>query len=134
MRYTRHAKNGMRRWEVGPADVERILAAPLEVGTDKEKVMRADYDSEANALSIDLIEVDRWDEGEEIEDTYCYVAFSEGRLANVELLNPNDHLDLLGVVAERFNLDPVALRIAAQAALAAPDRSVTLDLGARAAA
>jgi hypothetical protein len=94
--------------------------------------MRADYDSEANALSIDLIDVTRWDDGEEIDDSYCNVAFSKGRLANVELLNPRDHLDLLAVVAGRFALDPVSLRIVAEAALAAPDRPVTLDIGARA--
>lgn len=96
--------------------------------------MRADYDSEANALSIDLVEVPRWDDGEEIDDTYCNVALSQGRAANVELLNPHDHLDLLAVVAERFALDPLALRIVAEAALAAPDRPVTLDIGAREAA
>ena len=96
--------------------------------------MRADYDSEANALSIDLIDAPRWDDGEEIDDTYCNVALSQGRPANVELLSPHDHLDLLAVVAERFDLDPVALRIAAEAALAVPDRPVTLDIGARKAA
>jgi hypothetical protein len=96
--------------------------------------MKADYDSEANALSIDLAEVPRWDDGEEIDDTYCNVALFEGRPANVELLNPHDHLDLLAVVAERFDLDPVTLRIAAEAALAAPDRPVTLDIGASLAA
>jgi uncharacterized protein YuzE len=92
--------------------------------------MRADYDSEANALSIDLIEASRWDDGEEIDDSYCNVALSKGRAANVELLNPRDHLELLAVVAERFDLDPVALRVAAEAALAAPDRAVTVDVAA----
>jgi hypothetical protein len=96
--------------------------------------MKADYDSEANALSIDLIDVPCWDDGEEIDDSYCNVAFYKGRPANVELLNPRDHLDLLAVVAERFALDHVALRIAAEAALAAPDRPVTVAIGARAAA
>jgi hypothetical protein len=96
--------------------------------------MKADYDSEANALSIDLIEAPRWDDGEEIDDSYCNIAFYGGRLANVELLNPRDHLDLLAVVAQRFDLDPVVLRIAAEAALAVPDRPVTVDIGTRAAA
>jgi hypothetical protein len=96
--------------------------------------MKADYDSQAEALSIDLVEVDRWDDGDPVDDTYCNVALRRGRPVNVELLNPRDHLDLLTVVAKRFALDPVALRIAAEAALAAPDRPVTVAIGARAAA
>jgi hypothetical protein len=47
----------------------------------------------------------------------------------VELLNPREHLALLEVVAERYDLDAVALRVTAEAALAAPDRPVTLDIG-----
>ncbi|HEX7058889.1 MAG TPA: hypothetical protein VF176_03475 [Solirubrobacterales bacterium] len=90
--------------------------------------MKADYDSEANALSIDLVEVPRWDNGTEIDDTYCNVALFQGTPVNVELLNPSDHLDLLDVVAKRFALDVVALRATAQAALAAPNRVVTVTL------
>jgi len=90
--------------------------------------MKADYDSEANALSIDLVDVSRWDGGVEIDDTYCNVALSRGRPVNVELLDPADHLDLLDVVAQRFALDSAALRATAQAALAAPDRVVTVTL------
>jgi hypothetical protein len=95
--------------------------------------MKADYDSQADALSIDLVETPQWDDGEEIDDTYCNVALYNGRLANVELLNPHDHLDLLAVVAERYDLDAPALFAAAQAALVVPDRAVTLDIAARAA-
>ena len=93
--------------------------------------MKADYDSQANALSIDLIDVPHWDDGEEIDDSFCNVAFSGGRPANVELLNPGEHLELLEVVADRYDLDAVALRVTAEAALALPDRPVTLDIGAR---
>jgi len=57
--------------------------------------MRADYDSEADAVSIDLIEVDRWDDGEGVDEDFCNVSFSKGRVANVALLNPRDHLRLL---------------------------------------
>jgi hypothetical protein len=96
--------------------------------------MKADYDSQAEALSIDLVEVDRWDDGDPIDDTYCNVALRKGRPVNVELLNPRDKLDLLEVVADKYELDAEALRVAAEAALAAPDRPVTLDIGARAAA
>lgn len=96
--------------------------------------MKADYDSQADALSIDLIEVPRWDDGEEIDDTYCNVALYQGRPANVELLSPRDHLDLLDVVVERFELDRDSIHAAAQAALPAPNRAVTLDVAARIAA
>jgi hypothetical protein len=96
--------------------------------------MKTDYDSEADALSIDLIEVDRWDRGEDVDGSFCHVAFAGDRPANVELLNPRDHLDLLEVAAERYELDGRALLAAAQAALAAPDRPVTMDVGVRAAA
>lgn len=96
--------------------------------------MRADYDSEANALSIDLIKFDFFERQEEIHDTYCHVGFAKGVPANVELLNPAEQLDLLVVVAERYDLDGAALRAAAQAALAAPDRVVELQVAAQVAA
>jgi hypothetical protein len=95
--------------------------------------MKADYDSEADALSIDLVAVDRWDHGEDVTGS-CHIAFSGGRPVNVELLNPRDHLDALAVAAERYELDGVALLAAAQAALAAPDQPVTLEIGIRPAA
>ncbi len=96
--------------------------------------MKADYDSEADALSIDLVEVDRWDGGEDVDGGSCHVVFADDRPVNVELLNPRDHLDLLTVAAERYGLDGTALVAAARAALAAPDRPVTLDVGVHAAA
>ncbi len=96
--------------------------------------MKADYDSEANALSIDLVEVERWDCDEDVDGSYCHVAIAGGHPVNVELLDPSDHLDLLQEASERYGLDGTALVAAAQAALAAPDRVVTLDVAVRAAA
>lgn len=93
--------------------------------------MRADYDSEANALSIDLIQFELFERQEGVHDTYCQVGFAKGVPANVELLNPAEQLDLLEVVAERYDLDGPALRAAAQAALAAPDRVIELEVAAR---
>jgi uncharacterized protein YuzE len=90
--------------------------------------MKADYDTQAEALSIELSDVPRWDGSEEIDDTYCHVSTFRGRPANIELLNPSEHLDLLDRVASRFDIDPAVLRAAAQAALAAPDRTVTLEV------
>jgi hypothetical protein len=96
--------------------------------------MKADYDSKSDALSIDLVEVDEWDGGVDIDGLYCHIALASDRPVNVELLNPRDHLDLLAVAAEQYGLDSDALIAAAQAALAAPDRPVTLDVGIRAVA
>jgi len=90
--------------------------------------MRAEYDSTADALSIDLIEVDRWEGSDAVDDTYCRVAFAGGLPVNVELLSPSEHLDLLGVAATRHGLDAQALQAAARSALAAPDRTVVLDV------
>jgi hypothetical protein len=88
--------------------------------------MKADYDSRANAVSIDLIEVDHWDDGDEFDEYYCTVAFSNGRLANIGLLYPSENLHLLEAVAEHFELNPDDLIAAAKAALAAPDRAITV--------
>jgi hypothetical protein len=96
--------------------------------------MRADYDSKANALSIDLGEPCRWDYSEEVSQR-VNVAIARGRPVNVELLYPDLGLEQpLKIAAESFELDAEALIAAAQAAIAAPDRVVTLDVGVRAAA
>ena len=92
--------------------------------------MRADYDSEADALSIELRRVERFDDQEQVDDDYCNVGIVTGRAVNVELLYPARHLDLLEVAAERYGLDGAALLAAARAALAAPDRVVELEVGA----
>jgi hypothetical protein len=88
--------------------------------------MKADYDSQANAVSIDLLDVDRWDDGGEFDDNYCTIAFSKGRVANIGLLCPSDNFHLLEAVAKRYELDSDCLIAAAKAALAAPDRKVTV--------
>jgi hypothetical protein len=88
--------------------------------------MKAYFDSEANAVSIDLLDVDHWDDGGEFDEHYCTVAFSKERVANIGLLRPNDHLDLLVAVAARYELDASELVATARAALAAPDRTVTI--------
>lgn len=92
--------------------------------------MRADYDSEANALSIDLRRFDRYERQDEVDDDYCVVGFLGGEPVRISLLSPAKHLDLLDVAAERFSLDRLALHAAAQAALAAPDRIVELEVAA----
>jgi hypothetical protein len=96
-------------------------------------VVKADYDSEANALLIDLLGPGYCDGAVEIHDTYCHVDTRQGRPAVVELLNPADHLHLLELASERLELDGEALLAAARAALAAPDRLVTLEVADQAA-
>lgn len=96
--------------------------------------MRADYDSQADALSIELRRFPHYDHQEQVDDDYCNVGIVGGRAVDVELLYPARHLDLLEVAAERYGLDSPALRAAAQAALAAPDRVVQLEVAARVAA
>ena len=96
--------------------------------------MKADYDSEANAMSIDLVAAGRWDHCEKVADR-VNVAIADGRPVNVELLYPTMGIeDPLRAAAERYDLDAEALIAAAKAAIAAPDRPVTLDVGVRAAA
>lgn len=90
--------------------------------------MKADFDTQADALEIELFPIARAEGDEVVDDTYCVVTFAESRPASVELLNPATHLHLLNIAAERFDLDAEALRAAAQAALAAPDRVVELEV------
>ena len=96
--------------------------------------MRADYDSQADALSIDLVEVDRWDGSDEV-DPRLNVAFANGVPVNIEFLYPELGLEPpLRAAATIYDLDFEALIAAARAAIAAPDRTVTLDVAVRAAA
>ena len=90
--------------------------------------MRVDFDSEANALDLELLRFKHYDYQEQVDDDFCTVGFAGGQLVDVELLDPADHLDLLEVVARRYDLDGTALLAAAKAALAAPDRLVTMNL------
>jgi hypothetical protein len=89
--------------------------------------VKATYDSEANALGIELIEVDYWDDGDGFDEDYCNVAFSKGRLVYIGLLYPNEKLPLLLAVARDYELDADGLIAAAKAALASPDRAVTVN-------
>ena len=93
--------------------------------------MKADYDSQADALSIELVDVRRW-EGSESVGRRVNVSLADGKPVNVELLYPSLGLEeALLDAAERFGLDAEALLAAAKAAIAAPDREVTLELAAR---
>ena len=91
--------------------------------------MWADFDSEANALELRLRKrLGRSDYSEEI-DEFCHVAIVDEAPVNVDLIDPADHLDLLVVVADRYDLDGEELLATAQAALAAPDHLVEVSIG-----
>jgi len=96
--------------------------------------MRADYDSEADALAITLRPFECYDDQFEVDDDYCTVGFAAGSPVRVSLLSPAKHLYLLDTAAERYDLDGGALLAAAQAALATPDRVVELKVAAQIAA
>jgi hypothetical protein len=89
--------------------------------------VKADFDSEANALAIELVDVDRWDDGDGFDEDYCNLGFYEGRLVYIGLLYPTDNLHLLKAVSETYELDAEKLVASAKAALAAPDRAVTVS-------
>ena len=94
--------------------------------------MKADYDSEANAILITLLDGVRCDDGDSAdEQELCNVSLFHGEVTSVELLYPAENLELLKAAAERFDLDGEGLMAAARAALAAPDREVTIDLSGR---
>lgn len=91
--------------------------------------MHADYDTEADALEIVLKKVEHFDYEEPVVDGRCHVAFTNELPVYVELLSPTQHLDLLAVTAERYDLDAEELLATAQAALAAPDHLVEVSIG-----
>ena len=88
--------------------------------------MRAEYDTQADALSINLVDARPWDESISIDDTYCHLAMSQGVAVNIELLSPSRSLHFLDAAAKRAGIDPDEVQAAARSALAAPDRQVTL--------
>lgn len=93
--------------------------------------MRADYDSQANAISITLSGQESAEHADEVHPR-AIVALSDGRPVELQLLYPDLGIDEpLQAVSHAYALDEEALIAAVRAALAAPDRSVTLDVGVR---
>ena len=96
--------------------------------------MHADYDSKANAISIALVRAGQAERADQVHSR-AIAALCDGRPVELQLLYPDLGVDEpLRAAAERYDLDAEALIAAAQAALAAPDRSVTLDVAVRSAA
>jgi predicted RNA-binding protein len=98
-------------------------------------MMRADYDSAGDTIQIELSRVRKLGHSEVVENGAVIVGIHEDRPVMVDVIGTrNDFEGPLRVAAERYELDAEALIAAANAALAAPDRTVTLDVGVRAAA
>lgn len=94
--------------------------------------MRADYDSAANAISIVLADAAHADASDEVH-ARAIVALAGGRPVEVQLLYPDEGTaEPLAAVAARYDVDPETLNAAAQSALAAPDRAISLEVGDRA--
>ncbi len=92
--------------------------------------MTADYDSEADALRIDLMDaLVQLDHGEYVEGTSVIVNFFDGDPACIEVLGAAGNTSELKTAAAQYGLDGDALMAASAAALAAPDRTVRVQLG-----
>ncbi|WP_217915059.1 hypothetical protein [Miltoncostaea marina] len=97
--------------------------------------MRAEYDSTADALAIDLVREPVAASGEGVDERCTVALDGSGAAISVELLYPSVGVEgPLTAAAERYGLDAEALIAAARSALAAPDREVVLEVGARSAA
>jgi hypothetical protein len=96
--------------------------------------MRADYDSEGDTIQIELEPVDRLDR-DDAGIAGVLVGICGGKPVMIDVIGARSEVDeRLRAAAERYHLDPEALIAAAQAALAAPDRTITLDVAIRAVA
>jgi uncharacterized protein YuzE len=97
--------------------------------------MRVDYDSEGDTIQIDLEPAGRVDYGDDEIHDRIVVSIRDGRPVRIDVIGTGDDLgEPLRTAAERYGLDAEALLAAAQAALAAPDREVVVDVSVRAAA
>ena len=96
--------------------------------------MRADYDSKANSISIELEKIERADQADQVHER-AVVSLRNGRPVELQLLYPDLGVEEpLRAAADGYDLDPEALIAAATAAIAAPDRPVTVDVAVRYAA
>ena len=95
--------------------------------------MRADYDSEGKSIQIWLEEVDHLDADDVLLGGHVIVSSVGGRPALVEVhwTSTEPVEKALRAAASAHDLDYEALLAAAEAALAAPDRIVTLTVAGR---
>lgn len=92
--------------------------------------MRADYDSKANSISIELVSARSAERSDQVHRR-AIVALRNSQPVELQLLYPDLGLEEpLRIAAERYELDAEALIATAKAALSAPDRSVRVDVAA----
>jgi hypothetical protein len=96
-------------------------------------MMTADYESAFDTIQITLADVDHLNGGSEVIDNGAViVGYCDGRPAMIDIVGTRDGFERsLRIAAERNELDAEALIAASNAAIAAPDRPVRLDVGAR---
>lgn len=97
--------------------------------------MRADYDSKADTIQIEMgVNVDRLDR-DDASIPGLIVGIADGHPVMIDLIGTGTDIEYrLRAAADRYGLDAEALIAAATAARAAPDRAVTLDVAIRAVA
>jgi uncharacterized protein YuzE len=89
--------------------------------------MRAEYDSEADVVYIDLTVADELDASDGDLGEAVYVHFRHGRAACVDVVGTDRDIESpLAAAAARHALDFPALRTATRAALAAPNQVIEL--------
>lgn len=96
--------------------------------------MKVDYDPEARSLFFEFGEFREREDGDYVEELaggMCIVWFHDDRPESIQLLGADTYMAALDEAAERFELDADGLRAAARAALAAPDREITIEVGRR---
>jgi hypothetical protein len=94
--------------------------------------MKVDYDPEARSLLFEFGEFREREDGdytEELAGGMCIVWFHDDHPESIQLLGDDTYIAALDEAAERFGLDADGLRAAARAALAAPDREITIEVG-----
>jgi hypothetical protein len=92
--------------------------------------VQADYDSKADAISIALVPGAHAERADPCHPR-AVVALGGGKPVELQLLYPDLGIEEpLRDAAQSYGLDQGALVAAVQAALAVPDRSVTLDVAA----
>ncbi len=93
--------------------------------------MKAAYDSEADALMIELCDEPERGYAEDVGDgSACWVGVDDDdRRVYVELLWVTKNIGLLDAAAEQYDLDARALQVAAAAAMAAPFHFVDVKVG-----
>jgi hypothetical protein len=95
-------------------------------------MMRADYDSAANAISVVINDGVAADSSDEVHPR-AIVALDHGRPVELQILYPDRGIsEPVAAASARYDLDGEAIEAAAQSAFVAPDRVVTVDVQARA--